>query len=608
MQEKSLPIIQDALDRFPLGSYMDKRIILVSQMIEFVENEYQLQTERLHAQWKLPLRIRIEQGKAIDRVWVKERLPKGNLKLECSHNLSKFREGDNLIIHKGHPGANPSFEAVLLDDQNTSLIVKPFLFEETPGRSIDNRSPWIVDEALIDMTSFYRSALEEKLPRSQIGRQVILPLLTGQLGSKDNLSRWNYADHELKNFGLNPSQFEAVTNAYASELFYLIQGPPGTGKTLVLAHIARLFAMKGLSVLVSGLSHRAINNALNKIHVLDPNLPIAKIGEKYQTSDLLVKNYEDYYEVPRLFGGIIGCTPFATLTPSMESVWFDVVLVDEASQVTLPLAIIAMLAGKRYVFLGDDRQLGPVTIGESEIGKLSIFEYLKDRGRETFLTTTYRMNRDLCSWPSKTFYNDDLKPDESVSEMRLNVSSSEFEYPYDCIFDPKNSIIFIDTDEVDSKNQSLIEAALICQLIRKLHDIGIEFSDLCVVTPFRAQAKAIKKLLRETFPELSLYNLRKLVVDTVERMQGQEREVVLVSLVTSDIAYAEKLAEFYYDPRRLNVTVTRARMKLIVVGCSLITHAHPENDTHREWVNILDDFISHANRFSASDFYGENIS
>ena len=586
---------------------------LLQQMLEFVDTEQQLEEGRLENQWRLPLKRRLEQGNAIDEVWINSVLPKGNLKLEFKNNFSKFREGDNIVLHKKHPKLDPSFITVILDEQNTSMIVKPIFNFENNIISNHAKSTWIIDEAIADLTPYYRYALERKLPGTKVGREIILPLLAEELGSKDNFSRWDHADQEMRNYQINTSQLEAITKAYASEPFYLVQGPPGTGKTYVLAHIARLCVRNGLSVMVTGLSHRGINNALNKIHDLDPNLPIAKIGEKYHSSDLAARNFESYGNLPRLLGdGIVGCTPFEALSTEMDKVVFDIVLVDEASQVTLPLAVMAMLSGKRYVFIGDENQLPPVTLSELKIGKISIFEYLKEREHNTVLTTTYRMNRDLCNWPSKTFYDGDLKPDNTIAQKKLDIDVSSLHGPLKYVLDPENPLIFIDMDDEEARNKNPLETSLLSYLVKALYELGIPFTSMGVVTPFRAQARAIKKRLREMFPKVSPYILSQLAVDTVERMQGQERDVIFVSLVTTDLTYAEKLAEFYFEPRRLNVTVTRAKFKLIVLGYSGITRARPEQVIHQLWVDILDDFISQTKKINYSDFssevYVDNIS
>jgi len=155
-----------------------------------------------------------------------------------------------------------------------------------------------------------------------------------------------------------------VAQSYATDLLHLIQGPPGTGKTLMLAHLAQLLAQDGLRVFVTALTHRAIHNALNKIPQVDANLPVCKIGEERLTGDLNVPNFETFDQshfAEKSGGDVVGATPFALQSQRLANVEFDVVLFDEVSQITLPLAIMGMLAGSKYIFIGDENQLPPVT-------------------------------------------------------------------------------------------------------------------------------------------------------------------------------------------------------------------------------------------------------
>ena len=108
--------------------------------------------------------------------------------------------------------------------------------------------------------------------------------------------------------------------------------------------------------------------------------------------------------------------------------------------------------------------------------------------------------------------------------------------------------------------------------------------------PYRAQARAIKNLLREQLRDSDLR--RALVIDTVERMQGQERDLIIVSLTTSNPTFAAELAEFFFQPERLNVAITRPRSKLIIVGSSHVLRAEPTEPEQQECVTLLRDLIN----------------
>jgi DNA replication ATP-dependent helicase Dna2 len=102
---------------------------------------------------------------------------------------------------------------------------------------------------------------------------------------------------------------------------------------------------------------------------------------------------------------------------------------------------------------------------------------------------------------------------------------------------------------------------------------GIPSSEIGIVTPFRAQSREIRTLLRRAVPDPVAR--QQIVVDTVERMQGQERDVIIVSLTTSNPVFAAEIADFFFQPERLNVAITRPRVKLIIVGSRALRETAP---------------------------------
>jgi len=570
---------------------------LLQRLKTFIGREYAIQRDQLEKQWSLPLAQRVQQGYAIEGLTVQSR--KGNaLKMGCQVNDSRFRDGDLLVLHRGNPKGQESIQCILdYDDENSlDLLItdgKPFLLKEHPHG-------WIADESMLDLSSMFLDSLDQ-VSDTLRGREFILPLISGELAPNIDYARYERAWEAAQFEGLNDTQCEALANAYATDLAYLIQGPPGTGKTFVLAHLARMLVADGYRVLVTALTHRAINNALNKTYQLDPALPLCKIGQEGAARDLLPNNFRNFVEADFVHsedGYIIGATPFATRTNRLANVEFDVVIFDEASQITLPLAMMGMLAGERYVFIGDDCQLPPVvSSGATEIGRTSIFGYLNGRGYETMLEITYRLNDKLNAWPSKTFYENRLRPAPEVGARRLEfISVSD---PWGFALNPEHSAVYLDLGHRNATVRSVKEAEVVVELIQSLLRSGLHPTQIGVIAPFRAQGRTIRKLLSQVMP--SDEALKELVVDTVERMQGQEREVMIVSMTTSNPSFAGRLAKFYFQPERLNVSITRPRTKLILVGSRHVLKAQPENPDGQEWVEMLKDLLSHCTVFDISE-------
>ncbi|MBN1954543.1 MAG: AAA family ATPase [Anaerolineae bacterium] len=566
----------------------DRAAALLNQLEAIVRREAWEQRERLERQWSLPLEERVRTGKAIEGLrYAGINEETGNFAMTCPTNHSRFREGDHVFLHRGRLLLESPVEAILeLDDEQ-------YLEFSSQGvnlqQVIDGAGPWIADEGYLDLSSYYLQALAEIADR-EVGRTRILPLVLGDLGPGVDYGRYERGWAAASDAGLNESQAEAVGQAYATGLVHLIQGPPGTGKTVVLAHLARLLVEEGERVLVTALTHRAINNALNKIAQVASDLPACKIGPPACADDLLVSHYLsfDQSRFGELSGGyVIGATPFATCTDRLGEVEFDTVLFDESSQITLPLAMMGMLVGKRYVFVGDDQQLPPVAAVRDAplLARTSIFGYLVGRGYETMLTQTYRLNDVLAAWPSRRFYANLLQPAPTVGERRLSLGAVPGQWQE--ILDPAHPAVWVDLQQRNTTVRSRREADVVAGLVRGLLAGGVPAHEIGVISPYRAQGRQVRSQLRRSLPDPAVR--RAIIADTVERMQGQEREVILVSLATSSPHFAAQLADFFFQPQRINVTVTRPRTKLIIVGSRSVLQVEAEDPELCEWVHLFRD-------------------
>jgi DNA replication ATP-dependent helicase Dna2 len=550
---------------------------------KLVQDEADAQLETLARQWSRSLQERVARGWAIEGLHVQS-IQNGMIRLTCATNDSRFREGDLVVLHRGNPRDENAQHCELQYDGETELEASliqgnEFFLSQQPGG-------WVMDQDWFDASPFYLDALNT-VADSQRGRTIILPLIQGSLAPKIDYARYERARDMLRDSGLNESQVEAVAMSYATDLLHLIQGPPGTGKTLMLAHLARLLVGDGRRVFVTALTHRAIHNALNKMPQVDDDLPVCKIGNERLAGDLQVPNFNDFAasRFGEISGGyLIGATPFALQSSRLANVEFDVVLFDEASQITLPLAIMGMLAGSKYIFIGDENQLPPVTAFSAEKAtQTSIFAYLAGRGNETMLNVTYRLNDVLTAWPNRTFYRNELRPSDEAAARRLNLSPEAT--PWDFVLAPESPAVFLDLCHQNTTVRSRIEAEAVVELILSLLMREVSPEEIGVVVPYRAQSRLIRSLLRRNLMDDEI--VQKLVVDTVERMQGQEREVVLVSFATASPKFAAQVADFLFQPQRLNVAVTRPRTKLILVGSQHMLDADQFDPNQVEAIELL---------------------
>jgi len=411
------------------------------------------------------------------------------------------------------------------------------------------------------------------------------------------------AEEEIAVFGLTDSQTEAFRRI-CRQRATPVWGPPGTGKTHFLAAAilalaaAAARAGKPFRVLVTAFTHAAIENLLRKIAALRAALPpdravVIGKAKRWQGEEVPgIEVVEDgrlgawLHEHPQ---AIVGATAHSGLKQYGQVPPFDLAVIDEASQVRVPEASIPIgLVGPegRLVLAGDHLQLPPIVVGvypETQLGEpllhRSIFEAVAQRsglpsGAVHQLTENFRMNDVLTSFAGGLLYGPKYRSfDNTVSRRRLNLVPERCLDPFvEACLDPQFPLVFVVLDGVWAARENPPEAQLVAQLVAGLRstlrradgrlygDDGVFFHEgVFVVSPHRAQIRAIRRELRRQrrwqSPPL---------VDTVDKMQGQEADAVIVSYGVSDPEFAAEEAEFIYGLNRLNVAVTRARSKCVV--------------------------------------------
>jgi DNA replication ATP-dependent helicase Dna2 len=563
----------------------------LQQLRDQVLDEADTARRQIRQLWSRPLHERVTLGRAIAGIRVVRLHPNGLVELACERNESRFRVGDSLSLNRASPLAEPQLSVTLEHDDETRLLVATDAEEGALGELARTPEGWVLDESLHDASPFVLGALFQA-GETVVGRERVLPLLLGRARPTVDSLRYARGLELGAAAGLNDQQQEALAQAYATNLAYLIQGPPGTGKTAVLAHLAATLAQDGERVLVTALTHRAINNALNTLVRLAPETSVVKIGQETRADDLRADNYGSFASCPLAAsadGYVIGATPFATRTARLRGVEFDTVIFDEASQITLPLAVMGMLVGTKYIFIGDHRQLPPVRLLRDEAcaTPASIFANLVERGFDTLLIDTYRMNAELTAWPSAHFYEGLLRP-ANAATARQRVRYQRPPARLAEALDREAPLVFLDVGHRNATTRSHSEAGAVADLVVTLLEAGVPPQEIGIIAPYRAQGRAIRNLLGRALPEA---DRAALIVDTVERMQGQERMVVIVSLTSSHPEFAASMADFLLQAERLNVAVTRARAKLILVGSRQLLDVQPGSASGQLAIERLRDLV-----------------
>jgi DNA replication ATP-dependent helicase Dna2 len=269
-------MVEPTLPFFAPDIAQTDRTLLEDLRIQIIDEAVTVE-KQVHTIWQKAPLVRVADGQAIAGIEIVEFGQEGRVRLRCETNQSRFRAGDILCLNQGDPFTNPSIMVNLERDDETSLLIAIEDPHVNWGELRRNRTGWMLDLGYLDLSHLYLSALTEA-GDTRTGRERILPLLGGRASLDIDPIYYEQALTKGEGWGLNWSQCEALAQAYASDWVYLIQGPPGTGKTRVLAHLVSLLVANGERVLVTSLTHRAINNALNKIGDIAPEVPTIKIG------------------------------------------------------------------------------------------------------------------------------------------------------------------------------------------------------------------------------------------------------------------------------------------------------------------------------------------
>ncbi|HET7866560.1 MAG TPA: ATP-binding protein [Burkholderiaceae bacterium] len=568
---------------------------LLEQLLAFVLAEQQAAQDRLLDIWRRPLAEKLEKGWTQGFRRIEPGPEPATLWAAVDRSDSRFREGDMLLLHGGDPfhdllGRQLSLESEeehrwLLRGQRVKVVLEAYA-----------GGPCFADPDALDLTGHYQRAIHD-IALTAHGRDTILPLLGGSLQPSFDMQDYQDAESLALDQGCNLRQAEAVAMAVAAEQVACIQGPPGTGKTRVLALIAQMLAARGARLLVTSHTHMAINNALNKVQAL--GVPVVKVGWRTQCKGLheavpCVDTLSAWEQRPT-DGYVVGATPFAAAGRRMGNHRFDAVLFDESSQVTVPLALMAMSCGDRFVFIGDPRQLPPVLLSRSILAAdtYSVFAALTARTAEhtVMLDQTYRLNRWLADWPSRTYYHGELQAAGPNRERQLHLHPVPPRWAE--VFDPAASAVFIPTLDPGARTRNPRDADLVADLCAAAVAGGLAPQDIGIVVPYRAQGRLVRQRLARRLGPVAA---RAVVADTVERMQGQERELVVLSLTTGDPVFMQAVAGFLFQPQRLNVAITRATVRLIVIGPEPADLPPPEDETVAQWMAQYDRFVGQCRR------------
>lgn len=351
-----------------------------------------------------------------------------------------------------------------------------------------------------------------------------------------------------------------------------IQGPPGSGKTYLGARMILALIAAGKRVGVTANSHKVIGNLLDEVCVAADAEGVAfravqRVDPERGCVDDRVQCIDDNGAVEQLVADmevdLVAGTAWLWARDGMQGE-FDVLVVDEAGQLSLANTLAASGAADSLVFLGDPQQLEQPQQGVHPPGAdVAALEHLVDADtltadRGLFLNQTWRLHPDICAFTSELYYEGRLSSRMELAGQRLSGPDAL----------AGAGLRFVPVEHTGNSSESPEEVEAVADLVRKLFaadptwvdregsERSLRLEDVLVVAPYNAQVTALK----EGLPP----GMR---VGTVDKFQGQEAPVVIYSTATSSAADAPRGMEFLFSPNRLNVATSRARCVAVLVGC-----------------------------------------
>ena len=422
---------------------------------------------------------------------------------------------------------------------------------------------------------------------------------------------------------LNSTQERAVNEVLRAKDVIVVHGPPGTGKTTTLVEAISETLKRESQVLVCAQSNMAVDWISEQL--TDRGIPVLRIGNPTRVNDKMLsftyeRRFEAHPDYPELWGirkairqlrqqrpkksnyhqamdrlqsrateleiriksqlfddaRVIASTLAGSANRLLDGQRYATLFIDEAAQALEAACWIAIRKVNRVIFAGDHCQLPP-TVKSLAALKGGLAKTLMERIVEnkpevvTMLRVQYRMNEQIMRFSSDYFYGGKV---ESAPQIRSRG-----------ILDYDHPMTWIDTSDIDSHEEfigesfgrinreeaDLTAATLVTYLTKIGHQrILDERIDVGIISPYRAQVQLLRKLIAR---QANLKPYRHLIsINTVDGFQGQERDIIIISLVRSN---KEGQIGFLRDLRRMNVAITRARMKLIIIGNSSTMGRHP---------------------------------
>jgi len=411
-------------------------------------------------------------------------------------------------------------------------------------------------------------------------------------------------NEQARLLNLNKEQHYAVRCAVLCKDYALVLGMPGAGKTTAIVAMVRSLASVGKRVLLTSYTNSAVDNVLLKLAEMAGNedfIPFVRVGRESRVNPKLVDFTPSGAQHKATTAGelaslvdrvkIWGVSALGATDALIRRREFDVVIVDEAGQITLPSTIGPLLRGDTFVLVGDPHQLPPLVTNEEAVEKglaEPLFARLAAAHPSAVVTlpVQYRMAVEIQVLPNLLSYNGQMMcASAAVAEQKLqfprwaslagtgatNASLPAFQQKMGPApswlvqaLDPLRRVVFLDTSSMPAPEVKIGEAVtnpseadIILSLVTNAVRAGLPAQAIGLISPYNRQVSLLDKLTRSA-------GLGATECLTIDKAQGRDKECVIVSLVKSNVE--KETGKLLTDLRRVNVAITRAKAKLILIG------------------------------------------
>lgn len=523
--------------------------------------------------------------------------------------LPNFREGDSVVF----------YERNTLEDNVTNKLVFKGNIEfindlevsvrlRAAQKNIDvvhTDSLYALEPDSMDTT--YRNmflSLDSFLSATQSRKDLIL----GKRAPQFEESLYKQAEEQSNDLE------RIVGKAIAAKDYLLLVGPPGTGKTsFALRRMVEEFYISGKNILLLAYTNQAVDEICKSISKINSDFPYIRLGNELSCHPLyrhklLEEVLSQYSKRKDVKKAIQDCNVYVSTVASLSGKMdlfrlkqFDVTIIDEASQILEPqlLGLLTAKHGtkedaiKKFILIGDHKQLPAVVqqkertsaIESEELKRLHIYN-MRDALFERLYRLDYpkakemllrqgRMHPEIAEFVNKTFYHNKLSSlnlghqQEKVMpipRISLIPNTPEVNLKSRVVFIPSELSPNRDSNKINEM-EAEITAHLCSQIVKSYSDKFESTSTVGVITPYRSQIALIKSKLAA----YNCSNLNGILVDTVERFQGSERDIIIYSFCVNSPYQLDFLCNILYEQgvpidRKLNVALTRARKQLFLIG------------------------------------------